>query len=223
MLTPNSHTSSTHSLTPQHQIQHQVNLLPPIKCEDHEQLKPNQHQNPVASSEGMHQQQPNQNMSASSMNQEMLTESTNSATATAYSFMDDELAAAANMRINSPLNKLRPPPTDSVYMGMSEITDAEEQCSTVAVGAMPDEAVSLNQQQQRQELQLQPTPMTTCQKQQRPEEFNSNNNNLASYVRTDHQQEHELKDGLLSKPPQKRRGRKKKIITTDNFPIDIPK
>ncbi|CAD7001536.1 unnamed protein product [Ceratitis capitata] len=34
VLTPNSHSSSTHSLTPQHQIQPAINLIPPSKSDD---------------------------------------------------------------------------------------------------------------------------------------------------------------------------------------------
>ncbi|XP_065370779.1 uncharacterized protein Tdg [Calliphora vicina] len=97
VLTPNSHASSTHSVTPQHHMQHGGLVTNVVKCEDQQRLQQQSKHN----THGINERNPN-------IQQELVTnESTSNITPRdPYHFIDDDLNSANS---NNLRNILTPP------------------------------------------------------------------------------------------------------------------
>lgn len=252
VLTPNSHSSSTHSMTPQHQIQHGINLIPPLKCEE-QQMKikqtlqhtasdvvSQQQQSPCNNTQGTMHGMDNTVIQSGEVSRLNVRENL---TTDSYSYMDDDIAVTttASNTNNSGNNRGSNIPQDA-QLNCENVknNDATAEsymgATTNVVSSNVNEIYSIQKQQQQDQNQRKvqhkeshTTNSELCQSM----DYNlkiklPSGNGLSDAEQLEHTVIHQQQlhipqqsstptqfiftenTGIL-RPPQKKRGRKKKI------------
>lgn len=208
VLTPNSHASSTHSVTPQHHMQHGGGLIPNVvKCEDQ-----HQHHNMRLQQQSQHNTHV-VNDTNHNIQQELI--QTNESTTTnvtprdPYHFIDEDLNSATS---NSLRNILTPPHshtrsnqdagTINGFMPMQSNVSATPNLSS-DMYALTNSSVHQHHHTQKQSC-LDPSTTTTRTPADHQQHFAETSTDIVA-----HEQDSIL--NLHAKSIQKRRGRKKKI------------
>uniref|UniRef100_A0A0A1XI26 G/T mismatch-specific thymine DNA glycosylase n=1 Tax=Zeugodacus cucurbitae TaxID=28588 RepID=A0A0A1XI26_ZEUCU len=268
VLTPNSHSSSTHSVTPQHQMQQGINLIPQLKC-DEQQMKIQQPLQHTAGDITCQQQQSPQHNTAGSLRGMGSTSHQSGETAgldakknlptERYSYVDEHIAGTTTEVSNansSGNNRVINMPKDAQLNGEtvknSDATAASYMGSRAnVIGHHVNEIYSIqnqNQQQQQHQNQPQQQQLHTSSSDLPPSvDYNlksklpsSTGNGVSDSEQLEqnvihqnlHQQQQQLQlpqqsqtsnqfifteNNAILRPPQKKRGRKKKIQpSTDN-------